>query len=120
MTSDAFDYYIPVRKSEIVSAILHHEALSTADRPQMASLIRWLALLFHMEFFSTSEHIKELYVGLNPDQKGDYPLETSPGQRRVAPSRARLLRIARCPQTRRMMTGRSDARKRRFIFDSKI
>lgn len=83
MTSDAFDYYIPVRKSEIVSAILHHEALSTADRPQMASLIRWLALLFHMEFFSTSEHIKELYVGLNPDQKGDYPLETSPGQRRV-------------------------------------
>jgi len=83
MTSEAFDYYIPIRKSEIVSAILHHEALSDADRPHMASLIRWLALLFHMEFFATSEHIKELYVGLNPDQKGDYPLETSPGQRKV-------------------------------------
>lgn len=83
MTTEAFDYYIPIRKSEIVSAILHHEALSDADRPHMASLIRWLALLFHMEFFATSEHIKELYVGLNPDQKGDYPLETSPGQRKV-------------------------------------
>jgi len=83
MTSDAFDYYIPVRKSEIVSAILHHESLSTTDRPRMASLIRWLALIFHIEFFTTSEHIKELYVGLNPDQKGDYPLETDPGQRRT-------------------------------------
>jgi len=83
MTTEAFDYYIPVRKSEIVSAILHHESLSAADRPEMASLIRWLALLFHMEFFATSEHIKELYVGLNPDQKGDTPLETSHAQRQV-------------------------------------
>jgi len=83
MTSEAFDYYIPVRKSEIVSAILHHGALSGTDRPEMASLIRWLALLFHMEFFATSEHIKELYVGLNPDQKGDHPLETSKAQRQV-------------------------------------
>lgn len=82
MTSDAFDYYIPVRKSEIVSALLRHEALSNADRPAMASTIRWLALLFHMEFFVTSEHIKELYVGLNPDQKGDHPLKTSLAQRR--------------------------------------
>lgn len=83
MTTEAFDYYIPVRKSEIVSAILHHEALSDVDRPEMASLIRWLALLFHMEFFATAEHIKELYVGLNPDQKGDHPLETSKAQRKV-------------------------------------
>ena len=83
MTTEAFDYYIPVRKSEIVSAILHHEALSDEDRPDMASLIRWLALLFHMEFFTTAEHIKELYVGLNPDQKGDHPLETSHAQRQV-------------------------------------
>ena len=82
MTTEAFDYYIPIRKSEIVSAILHHEALSDADRPQMASLIRWLALLFHMEFFATSEHIKELYVGLNPDQKGNQELETSQRQRK--------------------------------------
>ncbi len=81
MTTEAFDYYIPVRKSEIVSAILHHEALSDADRPELASLIRWLALLFHMEFFVTSEHIKELYVGLNPDQKGSHPLHTSHAQR---------------------------------------
>ena len=83
MTTEAFDYYIPVRKSEIVSAILHHDALSEVDRPELASVIRWLALLFHMEFFATSEHIKELYVGLNPDQKGKQPLETSQAQRRV-------------------------------------
>ncbi len=83
MTSEAFDYYIPVRKSEIVSAILHHDSLSAADRPELASVIRWLALLFHMEFFATSEHIKELYVGLNPDQKGSHPLETSHAQRQV-------------------------------------
>ena len=83
MTSEAFDYYIPVRKSEIVSAILHHDALSDTDRPEMASVIRWLALLFHMEFFATSEHIKELYVGLNPDQKGSDPLTTSNAQRQM-------------------------------------
>ena len=83
MTSEAFDYYIPVRKSEIVSAILHHQALKAEERPEMASLIRWLGLLFHIEFFTTSEHIKELYVGLNPDQKGTHPLETSKAQRRV-------------------------------------
>jgi len=83
MSGEAFDYYIPVRKSEIVSAILHHEALLATERPHMASLIRWLALLYHMEFFATSEHIKELYVGLNPDQKGDQPLETSAEQRQV-------------------------------------
>ena len=83
MTTEAFDYYIPVRKSEIVAAVLHHQSLSDSDRPVMASLIRWLALLFHMEFFATSEHIKELYVGLNPDQKGSFPLETSPAQRQV-------------------------------------
>ena len=81
MITEAFDFYIPVRKSEIVSAILHHESLSAADRPQMASLIRWIALLYHMEFFATSEHIKELYVGLNPDQKGTQPLKTSLAQR---------------------------------------
>ncbi len=83
MSTEAFDYYIPVRKSEVVSALLHHEALNEADRPDMASVIRWLALLFHMEFFATSEHIKELYVGLNPDQKGDHPLKTSQAQRQV-------------------------------------
>ena len=83
MTNEAFDYYIPVRKSEIVSAILHHEALNEAERPDMASVIRWLALLFHMEFFATSERIKELYVGLNPDQKGDHPLKTSAPQWRL-------------------------------------
>ncbi len=81
MTTEAFDYYIPVRKSEIVSAILRHKALTDTDRPEMASLIRWLALLFHMEFFVTSEHIKELYVGLNPDQKGADTLKTSHAQR---------------------------------------
>jgi len=83
MINEAFDYYIPVRKSEIVSAILHHEALDDADRSNLASVIRWLALLFHMEFFATSEHIKELYVGLNPDQKGEHPLITSTAQRQV-------------------------------------
>ncbi len=83
MTSETFDYYIPVRKSEIVSAILHHEALLATERPQMAGLIRWLALIFHMEFFTTSEHIKELYVGLNPDQKGNGALLSSPKQRQV-------------------------------------
>ncbi len=83
MTTEAFDYYIPVRKSEIVSAILHHEALDDDERSDLASVIRWLALLFHMEFFATSEHIKELYVGLNPDQKGDHPLITSAAQRQV-------------------------------------
>ena len=83
MTTEAFDYYIPVRKSEIVSALLHDDALSDADRPELASVIRWLALLFHMEYFATSEHIKELYVGLNPDQRGMQPLETSTAQRRV-------------------------------------
>ena len=83
MTSEAFDYYIPVRKSEIVSAILQHPALTPQDHPKMASLVRWLALLFHMEFFTTSELIKELYVGLNPDKKGNHPLKTSPRQRQV-------------------------------------
>ncbi|MCF6304430.1 MAG: DUF3754 domain-containing protein [Rhodobacteraceae bacterium] len=74
---EQFDYYIPVRKSEIVSAILKDSALATNDRKPMAELIRWLALLFHVEFFASSEHIKELYVELNPDRPGKDPLMSS-------------------------------------------
>ncbi|MBL4806853.1 MAG: DUF3754 domain-containing protein [Rhodobacteraceae bacterium] len=74
---EQFDYYIPVRKSEIVSAILKDEALSSNERKPMAELIRWLALLFHVEFFSSSEYIKELYVELNPDRPGSDPLMSS-------------------------------------------
>jgi len=75
--SEQFDYYIPVRKSEIVSAVLKDQALATDDRKPMAELIRWLALLFHVEFFASSEHIKELYVELNPDKPGKDALMSS-------------------------------------------
>ncbi len=78
---EQFDYYIPVRKSEIVSAILKDHELATNDRKPMAELIRWLALLFHIEFFASSEHIKELYVGLNPDSPGTDALMSSPHDR---------------------------------------
>ncbi len=74
---EQFDYYIPVRKSEIVAAILKDQELATNDRKPMAELIRWLALLFHVEFFASSEHIKELYVELNPDNPGKDALMSS-------------------------------------------
>lgn len=73
-----YDHYIPVRKSEIVSAILRDPALPVKDRAGMNELIHWLALLYHVEFFAHSEQLKELYVQINPDRPGNGNIDAPP------------------------------------------
>jgi len=68
------DRYIPVRKRDIVAAILADPRLAPDDAPQMAELARRLALLFHIEYFAEREALKDLYVRFNPDQPGEGPI----------------------------------------------
>jgi len=64
------DRYIPIRKGEIVAAVLRDERLAPEDRPAMEGLARRLGLIFHIEYFTRREALKELYVRFNPDQPG--------------------------------------------------
>lgn len=73
--------YIPLRKRELLDALLAHDDLPAPAQPGLEALARRLALLFHVEFFVAREALKELYVRLSPDRPGDGPIAPAPEER---------------------------------------
>lgn len=66
------DRYMPIRKAAIIEKLAEQSDL--AERANLLELARRLGLLFHVEYFSKREQLKELYIPFNPDQPGDTPL----------------------------------------------
>lgn len=73
--------FIPVRKRELLDAVLAHPLIAPAETRRLTDLGRRLALVFHLEFFAKRDRLKDAYVRFNPDQPGDAPIPPDPGAR---------------------------------------
>jgi hypothetical protein len=66
--------FIPIRKRELLDAVLAHPKITAGDVPRLTALARHLALIFHVEFFSKRDGLKDAYVRFNPEQPGKAPI----------------------------------------------
>jgi hypothetical protein len=71
---DARDQSIPVRKSDLLEALIARGPLgSTTEQVQFRRLARLLALIYHYEFFDRLEHLHDAYYDLDPDRVPPVP-----------------------------------------------
>ena len=62
------DQFIPVRKSDIQSALLEHGAFnSDADRAKFRRLCGMLAAIYHYDYFQTLERLRNDYYYFSPE-----------------------------------------------------
>jgi hypothetical protein len=65
------DQFIPVRKSDIVEALLREDCLAdAAEREGFRQLSRLLGLVLHYEFFDELERVKDAYFHFSPRATG--------------------------------------------------
>jgi hypothetical protein len=65
---DAPDRFIPIRKSDIITALTGHGALaSDAERQQFRAFCTTLASIYHYEYFTTLERLRNEYYYFNPE-----------------------------------------------------
>jgi hypothetical protein len=66
------DHFIPVRKSEMVAALLAEEKLAAGEaRSDFAQLCRLLASIFHYQHFEELERLRDAYHEFNPHSPGN-------------------------------------------------
>jgi hypothetical protein len=64
----ARERFIPVRKAELLDALIEHGALaSKAERVQFRHICRSLAAIFHYEYFEQLERLRHDYFYFNPE-----------------------------------------------------
>ena len=64
----ARERFIPVRKAELLDALLEHGALaSKAERVQFRHICRSLTAIFHYEYFEQLERLRHDYFYFNPE-----------------------------------------------------
>lgn len=68
------DRSLPLRRADLIAALARHPALCENGQAKIAALARRITKLFHLDYFSRREALKDLYVELNPDQPGRGPL----------------------------------------------
>jgi hypothetical protein len=62
------DQFIPVRKEDILGALVEHGPLaSEAEREQFRQICRILAAIYHYEYFSQLERLRHDYYYFNPE-----------------------------------------------------
>lgn len=61
------DRFIPLRKSELLKALLADGRLGDAEREQLRRFARMLGAVFHYEYFDELERLREAYFNFNPD-----------------------------------------------------
>jgi hypothetical protein len=62
------DQFIPVRKADILDALIEHGPLaSEAEREQFRQICRMLAAIYHYEYFSQLERLRHDYYYFNPE-----------------------------------------------------
>lgn len=68
------DQFIPVRKSDIVAALLGEGRFASEDdRRKFGQFCRLLGLILHYEFFDELEVVKDAYFHFNPRVSGSAP-----------------------------------------------
>jgi hypothetical protein len=66
--NDGLDQFIPVRKSDILSALLEQGAFdSDEDREKFRRLCDMLAAIYHYDYFQTLERLRNDYYYFNPE-----------------------------------------------------
>jgi Protein of unknown function (DUF3754) len=62
------DQFIPVRKTDILDALVEHGPLaSEAERDQFRQVCRLLAAIYHYEYFAQLERLRDDYYYFNPE-----------------------------------------------------
>ena len=79
--ADLRGHFIPLRKREILEALLDAPALPEGERDGLARIAHRLSLIFHLDFHAHREALKDLYARMNPDQPGDGALPVVQGDR---------------------------------------
>jgi hypothetical protein len=65
---DQRDRFIPVRKEDILDALIEHGALATAaQRGQFRQICRMLAAIYHYEYFGQLERLRHDYYYFSPE-----------------------------------------------------
>ena len=81
--SEPRNQFIPVRKTDIVNALISHAPMGEAEAQKFRQLCRLLAAIFHYEYFERLETLRDDYFYFNPD------LPVEPGLTPDALERAR-------------------------------
>jgi hypothetical protein len=62
------DQFIPVRKEDILDALIEHGPLANeAERAQFRQICRMLAAIYHYEYFAELERLRHAYYYFNPE-----------------------------------------------------
>lgn len=61
------DQFIPVRKADILEALIEHGALDEHQRKQFRKLCRMLAAIYHYSYFDQLERLRADYFYFNPE-----------------------------------------------------
>src|SRR5262249_23141923 len=69
-TAAARDFYIPVRRADIVDALAASGALPQPEREKFRQLCRLLAAIYHYQFFIQLEKLRDDYYYCSPDREG--------------------------------------------------
>jgi hypothetical protein len=76
------DHSIPIRKSDLLDALIEHGTLASADeKRQFRRLARLLGLIYHYEYFDRLQHLNDAYRHLDPDHPPGTPLDPAAEER---------------------------------------
>src|SRR5947207_11830416 len=65
---DDRDRFIPIRKIDILSALVGHGAIANADeRGKFVEICRMLAAIYHFEYFELLEKLRHAYFYFDPE-----------------------------------------------------
>jgi hypothetical protein len=73
--ADARDQFIPIRKTDILHALIDHGRLGEGDADKFRLLGRLLGAIYHYEYFNRLETLRNDYYYFNPDLPHDMPVD---------------------------------------------
>ena len=73
--ADARDRFIPVRKTDILLALIDHGRLRDGEADKFRLLARLLVAIYHYEYFDRLETLRNDYFYFNPDLPHDMPVD---------------------------------------------
>jgi hypothetical protein len=72
---NARDQFIPVRKTDILHALIDHGRLRDGEADKFRLLARLLGAIYHYEYFDRLETLRNDYYYFNPDLPHDMPVD---------------------------------------------
>jgi hypothetical protein len=73
--ADARDQFIPVRKTDILNALIDHGRLRDGEADKFRLLARLLGAIYHYEYFDQLETLRNDYYYFNPDLPHDMQVD---------------------------------------------